>query len=231
MNIRPSEPPQLPDERLSGNTKIHERTVVSTTSNSPKITEGAVLVPPPENIAVLEQMGLPAKAKVIADLQMRSSSREIPDPLEHWEHPSNLKLKPEGWWVSENASFKGQTSAINSYKEVSASFETELSGATAAFCVTKDGRWLGLISPNRGNEASVWISTACARVQASAASSGKASALTISGDGYAQECGWGTPFEALIADLGAKFLREFDPARERCWIAEKKTARGWARFW
>ncbi|MGO9228558.1 MAG: GNAT family N-acetyltransferase [Bryobacteraceae bacterium] len=42
---------------------------------------------------------------------------------------------------------------------------------------------------------------------------------------YAQECGWGTPFEALIADLGAKFLREFDPARERCWIAEKDGAR------
>jgi len=42
---------------------------------------------------------------------------------------------------------------------------------------------------------------------------------------YAQECGWGTAFEALIADLGAKFLREFDPARDRCWIAEKDGAR------
>jgi DNA-binding MarR family transcriptional regulator/ribosomal protein S18 acetylase RimI-like enzyme len=42
---------------------------------------------------------------------------------------------------------------------------------------------------------------------------------------YAQECGWGTAFEALIADLGAKFLREFDPARERCWIAERGGAR------
>lgn len=157
---------------------------MSTTSNAPKITEGAVVVPPPENIAVLEQMGLPAKAKVIGDLQMRSSSREIPDPLEHWEHPGNLKLKPEGWWISGNASFKGQASAINSYKEVSAPFETELSGATAAFCVTKDGRLLGIISPNGGKEASVWISTACARVQAEANSSGKTSALTISGDGW-----------------------------------------------
>jgi hypothetical protein len=157
---------------------------VSTTSTSPKITEGAVLVPPPENIPVLEQMGLPAKAKAIADLQMRSSSREIPDPLDHWEHPSNLNLKPEGWWISEDASFKGQASAINSYKEVSASSETELSGATAAFCVTKDGRLLGIISPNGSNEASVWISTACAHVEAAAASSGKDSALTISGDAW-----------------------------------------------
>lgn len=154
------------------------------TSTLPKITEGAVVVPPPENIAALEQMGLPAKAKAIADLQMRSSSREIPDPLEHWEHPSNLKLKPEGWWLSGNASFKGQASAINSYKEVSAPSETELRGATAAFCVTKDGRLLGIISPNGRNEPSVWISAACARVQAAAAGSGKASTLTISGDGW-----------------------------------------------
>lgn len=156
----------------------------TSTSTSPKITEGAVVVSPPDNIAVLEQMGLPAKAKAIADLQMHSSSREIPDPLEQWEHPSNVKLKPEGWWLTENASFHGQASAINSYKEVSAPSETELSGATAAFCVTKDGRLLGIISPNGRDEASVWISTACARVQATAASSGKASALTLTGDGW-----------------------------------------------
>ena len=121
---------------------------------------------------------------MIGDLQMRSSSREIPDPLEQWEHPSNLKLKPEGWWLSGNASFRGQASAINSYKEVSAPFETELSGATAALCVTKDGRLLGIISPNGRNEASVWISTACARVDAAATGSGQASVLTISGDGW-----------------------------------------------
>ena len=66
------------------------------TSTSPKITEGAVVVPPPENIAVLEQMGLPAKAKAIADLQMRSSSREIPDPLEHWEHPEQPQAQARG---------------------------------------------------------------------------------------------------------------------------------------
>jgi hypothetical protein len=157
---------------------------VSTTSTSPEITEGAVVVPPPENIAVLEQMGLPAKAKAIADLQMRSSSREIPDPLEHWEHPSNLKLKPEGWWISEEASFEGQASAINSYKEVSAPAETELSDATAAFCVTKDGRLLGIVSPNGRDEASVWISCACAHVEAAAASSAKDSAVTIMADDW-----------------------------------------------
>jgi hypothetical protein len=115
---------------------------------------------------------------------MRSSSREIPDPLEQWEHPSNLKLKPEGWWLSENAAFNGQASAINSYKEVSAPSEMALSDATAAFCVTKDGRLLGIISPNGRDEASVWISTGCVHVQATAASSGRASALTITGDGW-----------------------------------------------
>jgi GNAT superfamily N-acetyltransferase len=37
---------------------------------------------------------------------------------------------------------------------------------------------------------------------------------------YDEEYGWGLAFEALVADIGAKFIREFDPQRERCWIAE-----------
>ena len=38
---------------------------------------------------------------------------------------------------------------------------------------------------------------------------------------YAREYGWGAPFEALVAEIAARFLRDFDAARERCWIAEK----------
>lgn len=38
---------------------------------------------------------------------------------------------------------------------------------------------------------------------------------------YAQEYGWNNEYEALVADILAKFVREFNPARERCWIAEK----------
>lgn len=38
---------------------------------------------------------------------------------------------------------------------------------------------------------------------------------------YAQEYGWNAEYEALVAEIVAKFIREFDPKAERCWIAEK----------
>jgi len=38
---------------------------------------------------------------------------------------------------------------------------------------------------------------------------------------YAREFGLDQSFEALVAEIGAKFIREFDPARERAWIAER----------
>ena len=38
---------------------------------------------------------------------------------------------------------------------------------------------------------------------------------------YADEQGWGPAFEAFVAEQSAKFIRDFDPKREACWIAER----------
>lgn len=38
---------------------------------------------------------------------------------------------------------------------------------------------------------------------------------------YAQDYGWNGEFEALLAEIGARFIRAFDPARERAFIAER----------
>lgn len=47
---------------------------------------------------------------------------------------------------------------------------------------------------------------------------------------YAAEYGWNQEFEALAAEVAATFLRNFDPARERCWIAERRGERAGCVF-
>lgn len=41
------------------------------------------------------------------------------------------------------------------------------------------------------------------------------------GELYDREFGWDVRFEGLIADVIGGYVRNFDPARERCWIAER----------
>jgi DNA-binding MarR family transcriptional regulator/ribosomal protein S18 acetylase RimI-like enzyme len=47
---------------------------------------------------------------------------------------------------------------------------------------------------------------------------------------YGEEFGWDGTYEALAAQVVAQFIKNFDPKRERCWIAEKDGERIGAVF-
>src|SRR6516162_8464749 len=47
---------------------------------------------------------------------------------------------------------------------------------------------------------------------------------------YAEEYGWDGTYEALAAEIVAQFIKNYDPKRERCWIAEKNGERVGAVF-
>lgn len=38
---------------------------------------------------------------------------------------------------------------------------------------------------------------------------------------YAEHYGWGLPMELLLNDVTTSFLRDFQPGREQCWVAER----------
>src|SRR5215208_7360573 len=47
---------------------------------------------------------------------------------------------------------------------------------------------------------------------------------------YAREYGWDERFEALVAEIVAKFIQQYDPKLERCWIAERDGEMGGCVF-
>ncbi|MDQ2767015.1 MAG: helix-turn-helix domain-containing GNAT family N-acetyltransferase [Gemmatimonadota bacterium] len=50
------------------------------------------------------------------------------------------------------------------------------------------------------------------------------------GEIYAEEYGWSDHFEALVAEIVARYLHEHDPVRERCWIADVNGERAGSIF-
>jgi ribosomal protein S18 acetylase RimI-like enzyme len=46
--------------------------------------------------------------------------------------------------------------------------------------------------------------------------------VALHGELYAREFGYDTTFEALVAEIAAEFVRNFDAKRERCWIAQMR---------
>lgn len=45
--------------------------------------------------------------------------------------------------------------------------------------------------------------------------------VSVHGEQYATEYGWDGTFEGLVAEIAGAFAKQHDPARERCWIAER----------
>jgi DNA-binding MarR family transcriptional regulator/GNAT superfamily N-acetyltransferase len=50
------------------------------------------------------------------------------------------------------------------------------------------------------------------------------------GEIYAREYGWNSEFEALVADIAGKYLKNYQPEWEKCWIAEVDGERAGAVF-
>ena len=44
--------------------------------------------------------------------------------------------------------------------------------------------------------------------------------ISRQGAAYAADYGWDISYEALVAEICAQFIRNYDPAREHCWMAE-----------
>jgi hypothetical protein len=125
----------------------------------------------------------PTTERALADLGMRCSEKEIPDPLAQWTGVQNRHAMPDVWWLAAGCFFEGGASPLNAYGELaaaehvtagtatglslpSAAVLTQLqatTSCTAAFCIA-DGRLLAIVSPNDAAEAAIWVAMTCSDV-------------------------------------------------------------------
>jgi DNA-binding MarR family transcriptional regulator/GNAT superfamily N-acetyltransferase len=117
---------------------------------------------------------------------------------------TDLSLTPKGKSAFKKLNSLSEDQAVTVLQALPPSARTELIGCMrtieAVLTKTDRGQRAFILRPHRIGDMG-WI-------------------VHREGLGYAEQYGWDGTFEALVAQIAAEFVTNFDPNRERCWIAE-----------